>query len=70
MTRVEVVPVERPADACVDADGHPGDGLRHPQPHQPDDLRHRIRHAFIITAQMNPPPSKVLQRTAAAGGRR
>jgi hypothetical protein len=29
-----------------------------------------IRHAFIITAQLNPPPTKVLQRTAAAGGRR
>jgi hypothetical protein len=29
-----------------------------------------IRHAFIITAQLNPPPNKVLQRTAAAGGRR
>jgi len=29
-----------------------------------------IRHAFIITAQLNPPPNKVMQRTAAAGGRR
>jgi hypothetical protein len=29
-----------------------------------------IRHAFIITAELNPPPNKVLQRTAAAGGRR
>jgi hypothetical protein len=29
-----------------------------------------IRHAFIITAQLNPPPNKVLQRTAAGGGRR
>jgi hypothetical protein len=29
-----------------------------------------IRHAFIITAQLNPPPNKVLQRTAASGGRR
>jgi hypothetical protein len=29
-----------------------------------------IRHAFIITAQLDPPPNKVLQRTAAAGGRR
>jgi hypothetical protein len=28
-----------------------------------------IRHAFIITAQLDPPPNKVLQ-TAAAGGRR
>jgi hypothetical protein len=28
-----------------------------------------IRHAFIITAHLNPPPNKVLQR-AAAGGRR
>jgi hypothetical protein len=27
-----------------------------------------IRHAFIITAELNPPPNK--QRTAAAGGRR
>jgi len=29
-----------------------------------------ICHAFIITANLNPPPNKVLQRTAAAGGRR
>jgi hypothetical protein len=29
-----------------------------------------IRHAFIITAELDPPPNKVLQRTAAAGGRR
>jgi hypothetical protein len=29
-----------------------------------------IRHAFIITAELNPPPNRVLQRTAAAGGRR
>jgi hypothetical protein len=30
-----------------------------------------IKHAFIITAQLNPPPNqKALQRTAAAGGRR
>ena len=29
-----------------------------------------IKHAFIITAQLTPPPNKVLQRTAAAGGRR
>lgn len=29
-----------------------------------------IRHAFIITADLNPPPNKVLQRTAAAGGSR
>jgi hypothetical protein len=29
-----------------------------------------IRHAFIITAQLNPSPNKTLQRTAAAGGRR
>jgi len=29
-----------------------------------------IRRAFIITAQMDPPPSKALPRTAAAGGRR
>jgi len=28
-----------------------------------------IRHAFIIAAELNPPPNKVLQRTA-AGGRR
>jgi len=28
-----------------------------------------IRHAFIITAELNPPPNKVFQRTA-AGGRR
>lgn len=28
-----------------------------------------IRHAFIITANLNPPPNKVLQQTA-AGGRR
>jgi hypothetical protein len=29
-----------------------------------------IKHAFIITAQLNPPPNKVLQRTAVAGSRR
>ncbi|MEO5767237.1 MAG: hypothetical protein ABIS92_02710, partial [Polyangia bacterium] len=29
-----------------------------------------IRHAFIITAGLNPPPNRVWQRTAAAGGRR
>ena len=29
-----------------------------------------IRHAFVITAELDPPPNKVLQRTAAAGGRR
>lgn len=29
-----------------------------------------IRHAFIITAELNPPANKVLQRTAAGGGRR
>jgi hypothetical protein len=29
-----------------------------------------IRHAFIITADLNPPLNKVLQRTAAAGGSR
>jgi hypothetical protein len=29
-----------------------------------------IRHAFIITAQRDPLPNKVLQGTAAAGGRR
>jgi hypothetical protein len=29
-----------------------------------------IRHAFIITAELNPRPNKVLQQTAAAGGRR
>lgn len=29
-----------------------------------------IKHAFIIAAQLTPPPNKVLQRTAAAGGRR
>jgi hypothetical protein len=29
-----------------------------------------IRHAFIITAELNPPPNRVLQRPAAAGGRR
>lgn len=29
-----------------------------------------IRQAFIITANVNPPPNKVFQRTAAAGGRR
>jgi len=29
-----------------------------------------IKHAFIITAQLNPPPNRVLHRTAAAGGRR
>lgn len=29
-----------------------------------------IRHAFIITAQLDPPPNKVLQRAAVAGGRR
>ncbi len=29
-----------------------------------------IKHAFVITAQLDPPPNKVLQRTAAAGGRR
>ena len=28
-----------------------------------------IRHSFIITAELNPPPNKVLQRIAAAGGR-
>jgi hypothetical protein len=29
-----------------------------------------IKHAFIITAQLNPPPNKVLQRRAASGSRR
>ncbi len=29
-----------------------------------------IKHAFIVTAQLNPPPNKALQRTAAFGGRR
>jgi hypothetical protein len=29
-----------------------------------------IRHAFIVTAELNPPPNKVLPRTAVAGGRR
>ena len=29
-----------------------------------------IKQAFVITAQLDPPPNKVLQRTAAAGGRR
>ncbi len=29
-----------------------------------------IRHAFMITADVNPPPAKVLQRAAAGGGRR
>ena len=28
-----------------------------------------IRHAFIITAELNPPPNKELRRSAAAGGR-
>lgn len=29
-----------------------------------------IRRAFIITAEVNPPPTKVVKRAASAGGRR